>query len=118
MKTEAQKRANRNYMRSQRALDPEKLRLTRIKSVFNLSFAEYLALVEKQGGLCAICGRPERRVLNGKVKRLSIDHDHKTDTVRALLCGDCNTVLGLTDDNPERLEAAAAYLRQWSQWNQ
>ncbi|WP_405152046.1 endonuclease domain-containing protein [Sphaerisporangium sp. NBC_01403] len=32
--------------------------------------------------------------------------------MRGLLCSNCNTMVGLAKDNPERLESAALYLRQ------
>jgi hypothetical protein len=60
---------------------------------------------DAQGGLCAICQREE-----AVVGRLVIDHDHATGRVRRLLCNRCNLALGLLDDDPTRLEAAAAYL--------
>ncbi len=67
---------------------------------------DYDALVEKQGGKCAICQcEPEK---------LFVDHDHtkgKTKGVRGLLCLHCNTVIGYARDNPEVLRAAADYLK-------
>lgn len=43
-------------------------------------------------------------------KPLNVDHDHTTNKVRALLCQNCNAMIGLGGDNPDRLRAAAAYL--------
>lgn len=63
-----------------------------------------------QNDLCAICGRPERSMLKGKVRRLAVDHDHKSSKVRGLLCADCNRALGLFQDDPDRLRMAAEYL--------
>jgi hypothetical protein len=42
---------------------------------------------------------------------LAIDHDHVTGDIRGLLCHACNVALGLLNDDPELLEAAAGYLR-------
>jgi hypothetical protein len=67
-------------------------------------------MVEQQAGLCAICGGQP----NGPGRRLHVDHCHMTGRRRALLCAKCNTMLGLADDVPERLESAATYLRKWS----
>lgn len=55
---------------------------------------------------CAICDR--RPYPAGS--RLVVDHDHATGTVRGLLCGPCNSALGLMGDKPERLFTAARYL--------
>jgi hypothetical protein len=39
------------------------------------------------------------------VQPLSIDHCHKTEKVRALLCAQCNTAFGLMKENPENIQA-------------
>lgn len=64
-------------------------------------------LFSRQKGNCAICVKP---FLNSKTRH--IDHDHKTGVVRGLLCQRCNMALGLLDDSPSRLIAAAAYLEK------
>ena len=63
------------------------------------------ALVSAQLGNCVICGANED--LN-----LHIDHDHRTNKVRGLLCGKCNKAIGLLNDDPELLMAAKLYLEQ------
>jgi hypothetical protein len=74
---------------------------------------EILQMREDQGGACAICRRQETmRLKDGRVRSLSIDHDHKTGWIRGLLCSSCNRALGYMYDSPERLENAAAYLRK------
>ena len=70
------------------------------------SLQEYEQLKERQQGVCAICGRPPVAK-----QRLSVDHCHVTGQVRGLLCDPCNTALGLLGDDPERLLAAARYLK-------
>lgn len=52
-----------------------------------LTDAEYDARLAAQGGVCAICGNPP------KSRRLHVDHDHRTGTVRGLLCFRCNRAL-------------------------
>lgn len=60
-----------------------------------ITLETYDEMFASQGGLCAICNQPEtRRHKNGELFRLAVDHCHKTDEVRALLCGRCNTMLG------------------------
>jgi hypothetical protein len=65
---------------------------------------DYVALAREFGERCGICGRKE------KGKRLAVDHDHRTGRVRGLLCGKCNTALGLFGDSVEVLEKAKGYL--------
>ena len=78
-----------------------------------LTEAQYRQLLDSQGGVCAICGQPERRTRKSTGVRLSlaVDHCHKTGRIRGLLCGDCNYALGILDDDIERLESAVEYLR-------
>lgn len=65
-----------------------------IKERYGLTPEQYWTLYEAQEGCCYICQRA-----TGKVKRLAVDHDHKTGYVRGLLCGPCNKILGhLRDD--------------------
>lgn len=68
------------------------------------------AMAEAQGHKCAICEQPETEMRNGIVRHLSVDHDHKTGAIRALLCTACNTGLGKFKDDPEILAKAIAYL--------
>jgi hypothetical protein len=73
---------------------------------YGISLAQYNALFAAQNGSCAICGisaLETQRVLD-------VDHEHKTGTVRGLLCNACNTGLGKFRDAPEYLAAALRYL--------
>lgn len=81
---------------------------------FGISTEEYEAMRAAQNGLCAICEQPERQMRGGTLKRLAVDHDHKTDAVRALLCSECNQGLGKFGDSVELLSKAIAYLRRHS----
>lgn len=85
-----------------------------LRTMYGLDQAEYEQLLARQGGVCAICGDPEGVVDPrwGRVRRLSVDHSHKTGKVRGLLCGHCNRGIGQFADDHERLTRAAAYLRE------
>jgi hypothetical protein len=58
----------------------------------------YLRRLKLQNNVCAICGKPETNTRNGKIKRLSVDHNHQTNRARALLCQSCNTRIGVLED--------------------
>ena len=77
----------------------------RLEKQYGVTAEQYHAMVKAQGGVCNICKRPP-----GK-KRLAVDHCHRSKKVRALLCRHCNLLIGLAEDKPETLDAAAAYLR-------
>jgi hypothetical protein len=67
----------------------------------------------EQGGVCAICSRPETRPdRSGNPQRLSVDHCHETGQVRGLLCHSCNITLGVARDDPEHLRAMADYVER------
>lgn len=79
---------------------------------FNITGEEFARMLVAQGGVCATCKQPEtHRYKSGKLKELAVDHDHQSLTVRGLLCFNCNQGIGRFKDDPDLLEAAAAYLR-------
>lgn len=79
-------------------------RQKRLDTIFNITPAEYDAILEEQGGGCGICGRAP-----SEGKRHAVDHDHKTGFVRGLLCFMCNKrVLGAR--SAEVLIKTAAYV--------
>jgi hypothetical protein len=79
---------------------------SRVRKALGISTAMLRVLTANQAGKCAICGG------SPKFPKISlcVDHDHKTGHFRGLLCGHCNTALGLFDDDPERLQKAIQYL--------
>lgn len=54
---------------------------------------------------CVICGAEENLV---------VDHCHKTNIVRGMLCNHCNRGLGHFKDDPQLLEFARIYLLSYS----
>lgn len=62
-------------------------------------------MMAAQNYACLICKQPCK---SGKL--LAVDHDHKTNRVRGLLCMNCNQGLGKFQDDPDLLVAAAEYL--------
>lgn len=94
-----------------RRSDPEKYRAkdrewarksgSHIRKRYGLNLDEYNAMVISQGGRCAICDKAP--------KRLVVDHCHRTNVVRGLLCDRCNHRLHVVDE-PGLLEAMLAYV--------
>lgn len=54
---------------------------------------------------CVICGSEENLV---------VDHCHKTNIIRGMLCNHCNRGLGHFKDDPQLLEFARIYLLSYS----
>jgi len=79
---------------------------TELKRSFGITLADYDRMLEEQNGVCAVCGQQDKHY------RLAVDHCHTTNKVRGLLCSPCNLGIGKFKDQPDRLEAAAAYLRR------
>jgi len=77
-----------------------------LKTRYGISIAQYNAMLEEQGGVCAICGeQPEE-------ERLCVDHSHATGKIRGLLCRRCNSGLGCYNDELRLTMGASAYLRR------
>ena len=87
------------------SLDMEKRQARWIKR-YGITTKDYKQLLEKQNGVCQIC----KKTCSSR-QFLSVDHCHKTGTVRGLLCVKCNTALGMLDDNVEYFTAAINYLK-------
>jgi ribosomal protein L34E len=81
-----------------------------LRAKFGITLEEYNRKAANQNHLCAICGKPEP-----SKKTLSVDHNHKTNQVRDLLCSRCNPSLGGFMDSPEFLLKAYEYLVRWTQ---
>jgi len=84
-----------------------------LKWKYDITLDQYDEMLAAQGGVCMICGRPETAKNQYGVKRLAVDHDHRTEKVRALLCSSCNTVLGLVNDDVEMLLKLGLYLEKY-----
>ena len=76
---------------------------------YGITLEEYNKLLEKQGGTCAneACnyGLDEDH-------KLFVDHCHKTDTVRGLLCHWCNSAEGFLKSDPEVAKGLIKYMRK------
>jgi recombination endonuclease VII len=71
---------------------------------YGMSLEQYDALLASQNGACAICKKRSPQTL-------CVDHCHKTNFVRGLLCRKCNSSIGFCGDEAETVSEASAYLR-------
>lgn len=77
-----------------------------LRTTYGLSLREFEAMVEAQGGRCAICGNEP----DYKRAYLCVDHDHETGRNRGLLCVRCNALIGNALEDSVILAIAAEYL--------
>jgi Recombination endonuclease VII len=98
-----------DYAESQRAYTRNRyvhVNAERLWTEYGMTIADYEALLARQNGVCRICKtKPAGR-------RLAVDHCHVTDTIRSLLCNNCNLGVGNFKDNPARMREAADYIEE------
>lgn len=98
------KRESERYLRWKKD-HPERARSNNLRYQYGITIDDFEKMLEAQRGCCAICGEPP-----AQGKKLVVDHCHQEGHVRALLCNACNTGIGLFEERPERLIAAARWL--------
>jgi len=76
----------------------------RVAKKYGITSTDYIRMMVVQDFRCPICEE--------EVEQFVVDHDHKTGAVRGLLCGPCNTGLGMFKDSTRRLAMAQNYLRR------
>jgi hypothetical protein len=86
-----------------------------LKRDYGITLADYNAKLRAQAHRCAICRRAEtvRMKKTGDLRRLAVDHDHVTGTVRGLLCHRWNLLVWALEDNHTTLDAIRAYLEDF-----
>lgn len=80
-----------------------------LKARYGLTEEAFEALLEQQGGVCALCRRLPEPSSVGR-PALVVDHDHATGRVRGLLCDSCNSALGKLGDDEAGLRRALEYV--------
>ena len=102
---ECEKKWKNKWYREYYAKYPEKQRNRALKTLYGLTHEEWLAMWNNQDGKCAICNSPFENPSDA-----CVDHNHRTDEIRGLLCRQCNAALGLFKDDSEILNNAMKYL--------
>jgi prolyl oligopeptidase PreP (S9A serine peptidase family) len=85
--------------------NPDKRKSAILKYEYGITLDQYNEMFKAQEGKCAICQRHQ----NELTRTLCVDHDHKTNKVRALLCLTCNTDVSVVEN---RLEEMTKYLNK------
>jgi prolyl oligopeptidase PreP (S9A serine peptidase family) len=86
--------------------NPDKRKSAILKYEYGITLDQYNEMFKEQEGKCAICQRHQNKL----TRTLCVDHDHKTNKVRALLCLTCNTDVSVVEN---RLEEMTNYLNKY-----
>jgi hypothetical protein len=85
---------------------PHKRKNYSLKYGYGITLDDYNKMFKQQKGKCAICKRHQ----NDLTRTLCVDHNHKTNQVRALLCVTCNTDVSVVEN---RLKEMLTYLNKY-----
>lgn len=106
IKLEARKQANPN-------LESDR----NIRRKYGLTREQYNEKLKQQNYVCAICKEPETSfdARTNTLRRLAVDHCHKTLKNRGLLCWRCNGTLGKIGENLELLKNIESYIIKYKE---
>lgn len=83
------------------------------KQTYGISKQDFCNIVKKQNYKCKLCNR--KIVIGHNYKKgvlfANLDHCHKTQIVRGVLCNECNQGLGKFKDDIDLLKKAIKYLK-------
>ena len=86
--------------------NPDKRKSAILKYEYGITLDQYNEMFKEQEGKCAICQRHQNKL----TRTLCVDHNHKTNKVRSLLCVTCNTDVSVVEN---RLEEMTNYLNKY-----
>jgi len=95
---------SKNYYITNKDKMKQSNKIRHLKRDYDLSLDDIKIILQNQKNQCPICFS-----LLGN-KKWCIDHNHKTGRLRGLLCYNCNTLLGMAQDNINTLRNAIEYL--------
>ena len=86
-----------------------------IDKKYGMSKDEWYWMYKEQSGKCGMCGKEMEIFANGRGPSsvtACVDHDHKTDIVRGILCNRCNVLIGIAGDDVNLLQLGIIYLKE------
>lgn len=99
------------FKRLYRKLDRLGSRKRHLLRYYGLKWDDYLLMFEEQNGKCAICKIDLKLIGDKNIKSgMHVDHSHESNSIRGLLCHDCNAGLGYFKENITILNNAIDYL--------
>lgn len=96
------------YSDKYRAKSKAKVTSYHLIKKYGLTSADKMALLASQGNVCAVCGSSDP----GNKYGWQLDHCHKTNKVRGVLCNGCNIALGACKENVVTLTKLIEYVER------
>ena len=97
-------RQERRKLRQEaRVYTVESVRKYHLAQRYGLTESTLNGLYDKANNVCQVCSSS---------KDLCIDHNHKTGTVRGILCKCCNTALGMLNEDVVRIRKLIQYIEE------
>lgn len=84
-------------------------RNTKLKQAYGLTHEQVEEMKRLQDYKCYVCSKEESEAGS---KGLVVDHNHTTGQVRKLLCGPCNTALGLLNEDIGIFTSLIEYVKE------
>jgi len=119
IKYELTKAKRREYNRTYKLKHKDLVRRTyrnKLLRDYGLTQEEYDRMLISQNNKCVLCDSifAAYGTENYTKEHACLDHDHKTNKVRELLCFRCNTALGMVKENTLTLDRMIKYIQKWS----
>ena len=86
----------------------DKIKSINLKIKYGISLDQYNKMLDDQNGCCKVCGNHESNFKKG----LFVDHCHKTDKIRGLLCNGCNAGLGQLKEDTKIMQKLIEYVKE------
>jgi hypothetical protein len=110
---DACKEKARVYAAKNRHRTRARARLRHLLSAYGLTPEQFKELAANQGGKCPLCDRQLQLSADGlNSHQAPVDHCHKSERVRGILCVNCNLGLGLVE-REGWLDRALAYKKKF-----
>jgi hypothetical protein len=87
------------------------IRDSHLRRTYGIGLEQFYDIMEEQDYSCKICSVYIEEFADKIKHRACVDHDHKTGSIRGVLCHSCNRGLGAFRDSPAIIRKAADYLQ-------
>lgn len=89
----------------------EETRNYRLRRKYGIDTETRNEIIKEQKGKCPICDKFFNLI---DPRDVHMDHNHKSNTLRGILCKDCNLLIGFAKEDIKILNKAIIYLKFWN----